>query len=182
MEVDGGQIISGNVVVGADGIPKPFSNCRGLLLISIKGLWSIARDQVLGYPSPPHETGDLAYRATLKTADLLALNDDQVTEFCTQSRCTLWMGPKKHCVLYPLKGGSEFNLVLIRPDNLPPGIDKIQGEIGEMRETFKGWDSSLTTIISRIPSVLKWKLCFHDELDTWYKVSFHIPRLKKLLC
>ncbi|KAL2276029.1 hypothetical protein FJTKL_01423 [Diaporthe vaccinii] len=151
VEVDGGQILSANVIVGAD------------------GLWSTARDQILGYPSAPGETGDLAYRATLKTADLLALNDDRVAELCTQKRCTLWMGPNKHCVLYPLKGGSEFNLVLIRPDNLPPGTNKVQGEIGEMRETFQGWDNRLTKIISRIPSVLKWKLCFHDELDTWNK-------------
>ncbi|KAK7718935.1 hypothetical protein SLS63_010348 [Diaporthe eres] len=142
VEVDGGQIMSANVIVGADG-----------------------------------ETGDLAYRATLKTTDLLALNDQQVTELCTQKRCTLWMGPNKHCVLYPLKGGSEFNLVLIRPDNLPPGTNKIQGEIGEMRETFQGWDRSLTKIISRIPSVLKWKLCFHNELDTWYKSQGNVTLL-----
>lgn len=82
------------------------------------------------------------------------------------------MGPNKHSVFYPLRGGSEYNLVLIRPDNLPPGTNKVQGEIGEMRETFKGWDSSLTKIISRIPSVLKWKICSHVELDTWCKASF----------
>lgn len=142
-----------------------------MLYITIAGLWSTARDRILGHPSPPRETGDLAYRATLKTSDLLALNDDRITERCEQLHCTVWMGPNKHCVFYPVKGGSEYNLVLIRPDNLPPGTNKVQGEIGEMRETFKGWDSSLTKIISRIPSVLKWKICTHDELDTWCKAS-----------
>jgi hypothetical protein len=82
------------------------------------------------------------------------------------------MGPSKHCVLYPLKGGSEYNLVLIRPDNLPPGISKIQGEIDEMRETFKGWDITLTKIISRIPTVLKWRICTLEELETWSKASY----------
>lgn len=154
VEVQGAQVIPADVIVGSD------------------GLWSTARDQILGHPSPPRETGDLAYRATLKTADLLALNDHRVTELCNQKGCTVWMGPNKHSVFYPLRGGSEYNLVLIRPDNLPPGTNKVQGEIGEMRETFKGWDSSLTKIISRIPSVLKWKICSHVELDTWCKASF----------
>lgn len=89
------------------------------------------------------------------------------------------MGPNKHCVFYPLKGGSEFNLVLIRPDDLAPGIKRVQGEIGEMRATFREWDSTLTKIISRIPSVLKWKLCFHDELDRWCKVSLPFPRTER---
>lgn len=177
VEVNGGQVISANAIIGADGMSKDPSDCWGLLM-NISGLWSTARDQILGYPSPPRETGDLAYRATLKTADLLGLDDDQVTKLCTQNSCTLWMGPNKHCVFYPLKGGSEFNLVLIRPDDLPPGINKVQGEIGEMRETFRGWDRSLTKIISRIPSVLKWKLSFHDQLDTWCKVRPLSPDLK----
>ncbi|KAG8170170.1 hypothetical protein KVR01_000915 [Diaporthe batatas] len=134
VEVRGGQVISADVIVGAD------------------GLWSTARDRILGHPSPPRETGDLAYRATLKTSDLLALDDARVTDLCKQQHCTVWVGPNKHCVFYPVKGGSEYNLVLIRPDDLPPGTNKVQGEIGEMRENFKGWDSSLTKIISRIPA------------------------------
>lgn len=138
------------------------------------GLWSTTRDQILGRESPPYETGDLAYRATLKTSDLLALNDAEVSELCVRNSVTLWMGPEKHCVMYPLKGGLEFNLVLLRPDNLPPGIDKAEGEVGEMRETFNGWDSRLTKIISCIPSVLKWKLCYHEQLEIWCKVGLII--------
>lgn len=146
--------------------------------MTITGLWSTTRDLILGQPSPPFETGDLAYRATLKTANMLALKDPQVTKLCTQNSVTLWMGPDRHCVLYPLRGGSEFNLVLLRPDNLPPGTSKVEGEVGEMRETFKGWDNSLTKIISLIPSVLKWKLSFHHELETWRKVSWLEAKVK----
>lgn len=140
-------------------------------LITTTGLWSTTRDQILNRASPPYETGDLAYRATIKSSDLLALNDAAVAELCRRKSVSLWMGPGKHCVMYPLKGGSEFNLVLLRPDNLPPGIDKAEGEVGEMRQTFNGWDNKLTKIISCIPSVLKWKLCYHDELEIWCKVS-----------
>lgn len=50
------------------------------------------------------------------------------------------MGPDRHCVFYPLRGGAEFNLVLLRPDNLPENVRTTQGDLGEMRTTFEGWD------------------------------------------
>jgi salicylate hydroxylase len=50
------------------------------------------------------------------------------------------MGPDKHAVFYPLRGGEEFNLVLLRPDNQPAGSRTAKGDIGEMRSTFEGWD------------------------------------------
>ena len=50
------------------------------------------------------------------------------------------MGPRRHCVFYPIEGGNRFNLVLLRPDNLPQGAKTVQGDIEEMRETFDGWD------------------------------------------
>lgn len=50
------------------------------------------------------------------------------------------MGPDRHSVFYPLRGGSEFNLVLLGPDNLPAGAKTIRGDLDEMRATFEGWD------------------------------------------
>ena len=50
------------------------------------------------------------------------------------------MGPQKHCVFYPLRSGTEFNLVLLRPDNLPPNVRAAEGDISEMRAAFEGWD------------------------------------------
>ena len=50
------------------------------------------------------------------------------------------MGPDRHCIFYPLRGGKEFNLVLLRPDDLPQGVRTVQGDLGEMRMAFEGWD------------------------------------------
>jgi salicylate hydroxylase len=104
------------------------------------GLWSSTRDAILGRPSPPIETGDLAYRATFSHKQLLKLKDPEVEELCSGKKVTIWMGPDRHCVFYPLRGGTEFNLVLLRPDNLPTGVRTIQGDLEEMRMTFAGWD------------------------------------------
>jgi salicylate hydroxylase len=94
----------------------------------------------LGRSSPPVETGDLAYRATFAREQLLELNDPRVDDLCAGKKVTIWMGPDKHCVFYPLRGGTEFNLVLLRPDNLPVGARAVKGDLDEMRLTFEGWD------------------------------------------
>jgi len=108
----------------------------------IIGLWSTLRESFLDKPSPPIPTGDLAYRATFTLEELKALKNPIIEELCSQNSVNLWMGPEKHSVFYPVRGGKEFNLVLLRPDNLAPGIRTSEGDISEMRATFEGWDDT----------------------------------------
>ncbi|KAK5394843.1 hypothetical protein LTR07_006600 [Exophiala xenobiotica] len=144
-----GEKVEGDVIIGAD------------------GLWSFIRDMVLEKPSPPEPTGDLAYRGTFTRAQLEAFNDPDINELIN-SRCTYnWMGHNKHTVFYPVKDATAFNLVLIRPDDLPPDSRTSAGDIGEMRMTYEDWDPVVQKIISCHNSVLKWKLCHHEELRTW---------------
>jgi salicylate hydroxylase len=95
---------------------------------------------VLDQSSEPSETGDLAYRATFSLEELQELNDPRVTELCQVRDVSVWVGPEKHCVFYPLRNGKQFNLVLLRPDNMPAGERTLSGDIREMRETFESWD------------------------------------------
>lgn len=152
VELRSGEVVRADIIIGAD------------------GLWSTVRDRMLGSPSPPIETGDLAYRGTFTKAQLEAIGDPQIMELCSKKLATAWLGPSKHAVFYPLKGGQQFNLVLLRPDDLPTGTRQIQGEVDEMRATFEGWDERLRKIISCLPGALKWKLCHHEELQTWVRV------------
>ncbi|KAI8162952.1 hypothetical protein K4K49_000441 [Colletotrichum sp. SAR 10_70] len=39
-----------------------------------------------------------------------------------------------------------------------------------MKLRFEGWDTRLTTMISSISHVLKWKLFHHKELSEWTKL------------
>lgn len=44
-------------------------------------------------------------------------------------------------VNYVLKGGKQFNMVLLVPDDIPDGgATTIEGNVEEMREVFKDWD------------------------------------------
>ncbi|KAL5334095.1 hypothetical protein BJX70DRAFT_391650 [Aspergillus crustosus] len=114
----GGERVAGDLIIGAD------------------GLYSRTRDIILGTPTPPIGTGDLAYRATFKREQLDALNDNDVTELCQKTAITSWLGPDKHSIFYPVRGGKEFNLVLLRPDNLEQGTRRIKGDVEEMRESY----------------------------------------------
>ncbi|KAI8663819.1 FAD-binding-3 domain-containing protein [Fusarium keratoplasticum] len=148
-----GETFEADVIVGAD------------------GLWSNSRNQLLGRASPPAESGDLAYRATISREQLLALDDPSINKLIQEKSAKCWMGPGRHCVFYPLAGGEVFNLVLLRPDNLDKDVRQAPGDIDEMRACFEGWDQRLTRMISCISTVLKWKLCHHEELVTWTKGS-----------
>ncbi|KAJ5924865.1 hypothetical protein N7466_009052 [Penicillium verhagenii] len=147
----GGERVSGDVVIGADGIG------------------STVRKILLGDSVSLIETGDLAYRAVFKREQLKALEDDQVTELCQKIGVTSWLGPDKHTIFYPVRGGEEFNLVLLRPDNLSPVSHRETGDIYEMRESYADWDETLQKIISCVPSVDKWKLSNLPELPSWTK-------------
>ena len=125
------------------------------VVLNLSGLWSVTRDKLLGALSPSVETGDLAYRATFTRAALLSLEDTRVLELCSGKSVSIWYGPNKHAVFYPIQAGEQFNLVLIRPDNLSQSVRSEQGDIGEMRSSFEGWDERLVitsvTPVGKIP-------------------------------
>ncbi|KAI1479277.1 putative salicylate hydroxylase [Daldinia eschscholtzii] len=146
-----GRKISADVVIGAD------------------GLWSMAREIVLGRPFLPTETGDLAYRGTFTREQLKGLKNERMNQLLEQTKLQVWLGPGRHAVFYPLRNHTEYNLVLIAADDLPSGVRTFQGSVQEMAANFKGWDPILTEIISCLKTALKWKLLHFKELDQWTK-------------
>lgn len=100
----------------------------------------MARDSILQFPSPPTETGDLAYRVTVSAKQIEALGDAKITELCSKNGVTAWLGPQCHCVFYPLRAKTEFNIVLLVPDTLEHGVRRVEGDLVEMMTIFKGWD------------------------------------------
>ncbi|KZL63912.1 salicylate hydroxylase [Colletotrichum incanum] len=122
--LEDGEVVGGDVIIEAD------------------GLYSTFRDLLLGSPSPAVETVELAYRSTLTLDSLKALDDPLVDELCIRKQVTVRLGPGKHAVSYPVRGGREFNIVLFSLDNLGPGMRRVEGKIEEMWESYKGWDET----------------------------------------
>ena len=81
-----GHQIEGDVLVGAD------------------GLWSAVRRQLFD-DGQPVATGQLAYRALVAQASL--------PEHLRSEQITIWLGPDRHVVQYPVRGGRWLNVVAV---------------------------------------------------------------------
>ncbi|CDM34512.1 Monooxygenase, FAD-binding [Penicillium roqueforti FM164] len=144
------------------------------MIIGADGLWSTMREFIMDGPSPPLETGDLAYRGMFSLQELTVLNDPDVEKLVAASDVQVWMGPEKHVAFYPIRNKTEFNLLTESscPDDLPKGSRTSEGDLKEMRSHFDGWDPALRTMISCLRRALKWKLCHHEELQRWTKARY----------
>ncbi|KAK4142172.1 uncharacterized protein C8A04DRAFT_13502 [Dichotomopilus funicola] len=150
-EGDDGAVVQGDVVVLTD------------------GLWSGIRGQFLKRPSPVLPTRDLAYRITIQT-DALAETEasDELKQLIRTPAVRFWIGPRAHCVGYPVRAGKVYNLVLLCPDDLPSGVMKGEGDLDEMMERFAGWDPLLVELLKQVKSVVhKWRLMWLDALPEW---------------
>ncbi|KAF7563751.1 hypothetical protein G7046_g401 [Stylonectria norvegica] len=143
-----GRSMTADLVVGADGINSKL------------------RESLLGHPDPPVLTGDLAYRLLLNTKDMLA--DPDLRPFIEDPQVNYWVGPDAHAVNYVLKGGELFNMVLLVPDDMPPGTNTLDGSVEEMQALYKDWDPRIGKMLKLCDSVLKWRLCIRPGLEpTW---------------
>jgi salicylate hydroxylase len=107
------------------------------LVVGADGLWSRTRECFLGIADQPKPTGDLAYRIVLS---LDQIEEPALRDWINHAEVHFWIGPGAHAVGYSLKAGKMYNLVLLVPDDLPPGVAKQPGNVAEMKQLFEGWD------------------------------------------
>jgi salicylate hydroxylase len=167
---EGVKIQLGSSVTGID-FNKPLIRIRGKpdfhadIVIGADGLKSICREEMLGHKDPPHFTGDLAYRITVKASDIR--KHPELRELAEKPAINLWMGPSSHAVCYLLKGGDLYNIVLVCPDNLPEFINTAKADLQEMRDYFVNWDPRLRAILDMVQETSKWRLQNSHEMYTW---------------
>ncbi|KAJ5196698.1 hypothetical protein N7449_007177 [Penicillium cf. viridicatum] len=137
---------------------------RGDLVVAADGLWSRCRSNLLGTDDMPRPTGDLAYRVVL---DLHQLDDPELKSWVNNPTVHFWIGPGAHAVGYSLRDGTMYNIVLLVPDDLPPGVSRHSGSVEEMQALFKDWDPLLGRFLSVVDRVDKWKLMHREELPSW---------------
>ena len=153
VKLSSGEMHSADAVIGAD------------------GLRSFVRDTVLGYHVDPEPTGDMAFRMTVSRDVIDHLDDPYWNEVKTAGIAKNWWGPDSHVIFYPLRSKTVYNLVLLRPDDLPPGVMTETADIAQMKTCVEDWDPNIKKIMSTVESCLKWKICHMSELEKWTRDS-----------
>jgi salicylate hydroxylase len=124
LKLEGGQEITGDVLIGADGIK------------------SVIRAQILG-PTPVSYTGDVAWRGVIDV--------EQLPKDIMPTVSTVWCGPKKHAVMYYLRSGRLMNFVGLVEHDQPETESWTQKRPWqELKDDFAGWHPTIQTVIDAL--------------------------------
>jgi len=93
---------------------------------------------------------------------------DQAPEMALRPVQTLWLGPGRHFVHYPICGGKLVNVVAI----VPAGAWRTEswtadGEVSDLITEFEGWDDRVHQLIVSASNTKRWALYDRDPLERW---------------
>ncbi|KAI0032304.1 FAD/NAD-P-binding domain-containing protein [Vararia minispora EC-137] len=143
----GGEVISADMIVGADGVK------------------SRLQAVVTGKESSPEPTGDAAYRAIIPADVMLA--DPDLKGFVEEPNMTGWMAPGRHLMAYCIRAKKEFNLVLLHPDDGSVESWTAEGSADKMRADFADFEPRAKKLLSFVDSTLNWRLMARQPLERW---------------
>ncbi|KAJ5708394.1 salicylate hydroxylase [Penicillium malachiteum] len=142
----------------------PYYELTSDLIIGADGLRSLSREKFLARPDPPRLTGDLAYRSLVKVSYMTSpILRDLMVKPCTN----YWMGANMHAMCYFIERDQTCNIVLIIPDDLPPGVNVESASVEEMRAKFDSWDPQLVELLRCVGSTTKWRLQDSVKMERW---------------
>jgi salicylate hydroxylase len=126
------------------------------LIVGADGVHSVAREKIIG-KSAPFFTHHVAWRATIP-------ND---LHFPAEVR--VYMGPKRHIVCYPLRGGVLLNIVAVqeRSEWAEEGWH-VQDDPKNLESVFADFGNEVHAILERVKDVSIWGLFRHNVADPWH--------------
>jgi len=141
VHLDDGQTLSGDLLVGADGIH------------------SIVRTQMNG-PDAPRFTGNIAWRAVVPVSEL-------GTDIPPETAC-VWVGRRRHAVTYRLRRGSLANLVAVVESKQQPSESWLAtGTREQALRDFRKWSPVIRRILEKASVLNRWALFDRTVLPNW---------------
>jgi salicylate hydroxylase len=129
------------------------------VVIGADGIHSAVRPQVAPKVDV-HFSGLCAFRCLVPSG--------KAPEMALRPVHTIWLGPGRHFVHYPIRGGQLVNVVAI----VPAGAWRNEswtadGEISDLIAEFEGWDDRLQQLIISASSTKRWAMYDRDPLERW---------------
>ncbi|MBZ0128196.1 MAG: FAD-dependent monooxygenase [Rhodobacteraceae bacterium] len=156
-----GKNVTG-VAIGFDQVTLPLDDGpqrTTKLLVGADGVRSLTR-QALDVRKKPVFTGQIAWRALIE-ARFVPVRD-------LPPVATIWMGPKRHLVTYPLRGGRLINVVAVeeRADWVAESWN-LKDDPDNLRRAFSGFAPELKRLLTLVDDVWLWGLFTHPVAETW---------------
>lgn len=135
------------------------SQHTGRALIGADGVHSAIRRQMFGEGAASY-SGCMAWRGVVPI--------DQLPTHLVRSVGTNWVGPGKHVIHYPLRGGKLMNFVgIVETDRWMAESWTQQGTHDECLADFEGWHEDVHTLIRSIETPFRWALMARPPLPRW---------------
>lgn len=136
-----GTSAEADVVIGADGV---HSTVRGAIT----------------EPSPATYSGICAFRSIVSV--------DRAPRFARRRAQTLWIGPGRHLVHYPISGEAAVNIVAFAPaGDYTVESWSATATVHEFLAEFAGWDPCLQELIQGAGTSGRWALLDRAPLERW---------------
>lgn len=132
-----------------------------LLVVATDGLRSkTRRAHFAGHP--PRFTGQVAWRGLVRA--------DQLPGGLFSDRVEVHMGPGRHLVTYPLRGGSLQNFVAVeeRTGWAAEGWAELD-DPDNLRQAFSGFGPRVAALLATVEQTFLWGLFDHPPLGTWVR-------------
>ncbi len=146
---------NGGVVVGlADG-----RSVSGSLLIGADGVHSATRSALFGQ-AKARFTGCMAWRGVVPM--------DRLPRHLAREAGVNWIGPGRHVVTYPLRGGELMNFVgVVERSDWTTESWTMRGTREECARDFVGWHPDVHALIDNIDDHYRWALLSRTTMERW---------------
>ncbi|MBR28012.1 MAG: hypothetical protein CML46_13850 [Rhodobacteraceae bacterium] len=129
------------------------------LAIGADGVRSVVREALTNRGRPRY-SGFVAWRGTVPA--------DRLPAGLLAPRATVWMGPRRHLVTYPLREGRLLNFVAIEEREAWTAEGwSAPGDPDALRASFHGWHEEVGQLFAAVDRTFQWGLFRHAPLGRW---------------
>jgi salicylate hydroxylase len=131
---------------------------RADVLVGADGIQSTVRNAIVT-PQPYAFSGLSTYRCVIPA--------DKAPEMARRPVQTLWLGPGRHFVHYPISAGRQVNVVAFVPANVETESWTAKGRVEDLAAEFAEWDERMQQIIAAATETNVWALYDREPLERW---------------